>query len=803
MRKLFTLAFAAIAAASVSAQIIYPLDKNFNPQGVSNDGKIVGYYGPQSQYVIWNPMTGDEKSVTGSIAPGDGVGGSPEFSTNGKYIVGTFLTNYEFKKEWETFELSDIKMEFTAMCTVPNMENLVLAIGENTEGTAGTDRGVLLQDFGCQQWKSIYAEERLECIAFATENVGFVGGQNGLFAYTVTRGSVWESTDPRPSKYKDTEVQAYMLADFMQSEPYEGIVVALLDSLKGNYAIFQTPNGAETWDTTKTAYSKRWGAPTTATHVGNTFLIGTDQGWILRSEDKGLTWDAKMITTVNTRIGFELPSINSLSFSSDGKTGLAVGINTSYRTTDAGKTWQAITIKGDGATYNSAVWTDENTAIVVGDKAISYQSTDGGATWESIDIARRADFKTITAVKDVLVAGGVDAWYRQHRTDKQQVTNMGRYNVETGKIDYAGHLGAISDGISMSSGYGISGDGKTICGLASYADPTSVLNKRHAHAVAWTEEKGLMDLGSNYTNIGRSTRAEAMNSDGSIIVGWQDKTGPWKAAVWSRNEDGTYPTQNTPIQKDKNGSADDEKNLAESARTISQNGRWIGGQGRSINTAPLAYSEDADINNQPWIWSEETGYKRLGLPYEVEDDVTAIGYTSAVNEDGTMAAGFVIYGSNSMMAFVWTEEHGMLSLDEYLEDVLGQKLGQRTFCSVLDMSDNGRYLSAWGIQNNNAIFAACIDLKGTPTTGVDNVEADKNMVTAIYPNPATDVINIELDADSEATISILDLQGRTIMSETATAVQRTIDVAGLAEGVYLLNVSTENGRETHKITIAH
>lgn len=71
----------------------------------------------------------------------------------------------------------------------------------------------------------------------------------------------------------------------------------------------------------------------------------------------------------------------------------------------------------------------------------------------------------------------------------------------------------------------------------------------------------------------------------------------------------------------------------------------------------------------------------------------------------------------------------------------------------------------------------------------------------IYPNPASDVLNVEFNVDAEeVSVSILDLSGRMIATENgSTAV--TFNVGDLASGSYLVRISTENGSYTENVVI--
>jgi len=70
---------------------------------------------------------------------------------------------------------------------------------------------------------------------------------------------------------------------------------------------------------------------------------------------------------------------------------------------------------------------------------------------------------------------------------------------------------------------------------------------------------------------------------------------------------------------------------------------------------------------------------------------------------------------------------------------------------------------------------------------------------SIYPNPATDVINISNSLDVIENVKITDLNGR-VVKEIASDIEKVqINISDLAQGVYILN-ATSNGRTiTEKI----
>jgi len=89
-----------------------------------------------------------------------------------------------------------------------------------------------------------------------------------------------------------------------------------------------------------------------------------------------------------------------------------------------------------------------------------------------------------------------------------------------------------------------------------------------------------------------------------------------------------------------------------------------------------------------------------------------------------------------------------------------------------------------------------------PSTGVQQVTA--NGLISIYPNPATDVINIDLQGTKVTQVRLMDMQGRVLTTSTpaTTASIITIPVIAYTDGMYLVELQTTKGIRTKQIVIA-
>ena len=84
------------------------------------------------------------------------------------------------------------------------------------------------------------------------------------------------------------------------------------------------------------------------------------------------------------------------------------------------------------------------------------------------------------------------------------------------------------------------------------------------------------------------------------------------------------------------------------------------------------------------------------------------------------------------------------------------------------------------------------------SSGVGNINIEN---VSIFPNPASDVLNISFNAEASTyNVAILDLQGRVLATESGSQ-NVTFPVGELSAGSYLVTISTESGVYTENVVI--
>ena len=141
-------------------------------------------------------------------------------------------------------------------------------------------------------------------------------------------------------------------------------------------------------------------------------------------------------------------------------------------------------------------------------------------------------------------------------------------------------------------------------------------------------------------------------------------------------------------------------------------------------------------------------------------------------------------GGNSPYTYLWTPS------SQTNATATGLATGTYT-CLITDA--NGCTSSTTIVVASTAgIFSSTIELNGMN----------------VFPNPANDMITISSDfyLPSQFNLSILDINGKLLWSENVNAQgkwQSGINVSGLANGIYLIKISNNDGTSVKKISIVH
>jgi hypothetical protein len=82
-------------------------------------------------------------------------------------------------------------------------------------------------------------------------------------------------------------------------------------------------------------------------------------------------------------------------------------------------------------------------------------------------------------------------------------------------------------------------------------------------------------------------------------------------------------------------------------------------------------------------------------------------------------------------------------------------------------------------------------------TGLSKNATSENIM--VYPNPASDVVNVVLSSGAISSIQVVDVTGRLVLSSNGSGNTAAIDLQSLSNGVYYVKVSTGNSTDMIKV----
>ena len=101
--------------------------------------------------------------------------------------------------------------------------------------------------------------------------------------------------------------------------------------------------------------------------------------------------------------------------------------------------------------------------------------------------------------------------------------------------------------------------------------------------------------------------------------------------------------------------------------------------------------------------------------------------------------------------------------------------------------DGTQWYSGW-----TGVSALALGLKIEENAGLEEIA---EVSGSAFPNPATDVVTIDIDGEGSANVVVSDISGRIAFTNNVSLVngQSSFDISSLDSGVYMFNVTLENG----------
>lgn len=158
-----------------------------------------------------------------------------------------------------------------------------------------------------------------------------------------------------------------------------------------------------------------------------------------------------------------------------------------------------------------------------------------------------------------------------------------------------------------------------------------------------------------------------------------------------------------------------------------------------------------------------------------------------------------IGSSESYMAQIFTNEavfNNPTIADTSTIKLLDHKVNQREPNSWSSMATPNSYTTAYIRYSGNFYGGTLAFGENRKNLSTKGITAD---IAKIYPNPATNVVNIELTAQQKANIQVIDNLGRVLKTIPNAAQNTQIDIANFAVGIYTLKIEIDGQQYFQKV----
>ena len=101
------------------------------------------------------------------------------------------------------------------------------------------------------------------------------------------------------------------------------------------------------------------------------------------------------------------------------------------------------------------------------------------------------------------------------------------------------------------------------------------------------------------------------------------------------------------------------------------------------------------------------------------------------------------------------------------------------------------------------LVSAYVGADFTTTDGQQGIDgADMADAISLYPNPASTMVTLRVGEQMVgSTVSIVDVNGRVVMSETLASETLTIDLNDVAKGAYFVRLTGEQATVVRKLIV--
>lgn len=560
------------------------------------------------------------------------------------------------------------------------------------------------------------------------------------------------------------------------------------DPINGDFELYTTTDGGANWTLVPGAniadpVSGEWGVVGYYDAIGDTIWFGTNKGRVYRSVDRGLNWEA--FATPLTGKFVDVRFANSLHGIIQDKSQNTTGALA--ETFDGGETWATIGTTGPTLTADfDHVPGTSQTFVATGSNpdlpnqlGIAY-SYDGGHTWNFFLDTETAQFLAVDFVSPTV------GWAGSFNVSATE-GGMWKFNGSLVEPVPPTNLTAIVDGQTVTLNWvAPEPNGVTMFGYNVYRN--TILVGENIQGTNYVDENlangGYMYYVTAVYENGESVPSNSaeveINGGGTmtnIVLDFEEQEdfsltfGDWTALDVDGSE--TYGFEGITFPNSGTAMAFIAFNPLTTTPAVTgmtaHNGERFGASFAAVN-AP----------NNDWLISPRvTLGENPSISFWVKSYTDQYGlevYNVLVSTTDMNPQSFeLVAGPVQAPVEDWTLV--TYELDEYV--------GQEVYVAIQCVS-------------NDAFVFMVDDIVISFMTSTNDIPAFENLT--VYPNPVTETLNVKADSKINK-IQIVNLSGQVVLENEVMTNETRINTSDLNSGLYLLNIISDKGIVTRKVSV--
>jgi hypothetical protein len=170
----------------------------------------------------------------------------------------------------------------------------------------------------------------------------------------------------------------------------------------------------------------------------------------------------------------------------------------------------------------------------------------------------------------------------------------------------------------------------------------------------------------------------------------------------------------------------------------------------------------------------------FGYSVSISGDYAIVGHV----DQGTYTGGAYVFHKNNG---TWQQTAKLQASDISANDWFGASVtlsGNYAFAGSLGNDGGGNNHGATYVFNLSNLFVASAFIAPD---------------ISLYPNPVNTYLTIKSEENNITAVEITDLKGRKIMHEKTDTKNKQLDLSGLKKGIYILQITTNNGIYSTKL----